>query len=228
MRKQIMVMAILILAMSSGYAMAQGSGSSRTAPPSSSRSTRSNPAVPATPRPPTTAQFAASFWSYLNKPKAPYRQWGTPGKTRRQGGQLKPEEVAGPGGLRRQSDMFHREVGQSFLNGIAINNLQRLPLSSVLVREEYSVDDQTLEYITVMYRAKMANPNHGNWYWMVYKPNGSLARTSSAQGNLEIAGRVQSCIQCHRQAGGNDYVFLNDRPAPGASPTMPPGGGAGR
>jgi len=226
MRKSMLVKAILILVMSGGHAMAQGSGrsrgqtqgsgSSRAAPPSSSQSNQSNSAVPGTARPRTIAEFAASFWNYLNNPKASYRQWGTPGKTRRQGGQ------SGLGGVGSQAGMFHREVGQTYLNDTANRNLQRLPLSSVLVREEYAADGQTLENVTVMYRAKGADPEAGNWYWMMYQPDGSLAKTSPEQGGREIAGRVQSCIECHRQAGGNDYLFLNDRPASAAPRANPP------
>lgn len=224
MQKSMPVSVILVMAMSGGHAMAQGSGSSRVAPPSSSRPNRGSSAVPMTPRPPTIAQFAASFWRYMNDPKAPYRKWGTPGKMRNRGEQL------GLDGIERQMSMAHHQVGQTYLNGVANRNSQRLPLTSVLAREAYAADGQTIENIAVMYRAKGADPKTGNWYWIMYRPDGSLARTPREQGNREIAGRVQICIDCHRRAGGNDYVFLNDRRggSVGAPNSLPQGSGARR
>lgn len=194
--------AIIILLGTGGSVMGQGSGSSRVSPPRSSRpSSGTNRSVPATPRPPTTVEFAASFWKYLNKPGATYRRWGTPGKT-----------------ALRQSAAPHGAVGQTFLNSVANHNLKQVPFGSVLVRDEYAADGRTLRNVSVMYRAKAADPKNGDWYWMLYRPDGTLARTPAEQGNREIAGRVASCIECHRQAAGKDLVFLNDRPAPGAPP----------
>ncbi|MFV2068931.1 MAG: hypothetical protein ACC645_18350, partial [Pirellulales bacterium] len=145
---------------SSRPSKSQGSGSSRTAPPRSSQpSGRNNRSVPATPRPPTTAEFAASFWKYLHKPDATYRSWGSPGKT-----------------AVLNTDGSHGAFGRTFLNDQADRNLRQLPIGSVLIREEYDADGQALRNISVMYRAKGADPKNGNWYWMLYQPDGRLAR----------------------------------------------------
>jgi len=221
MRKSMYLTAILILLLSGGHALAQGSGSSRTSPRSSPTLNRRNPAVPATPQPPTHVQFASSFWRHLKNSKGSYRQWGSPGKTTRQQGEQRLGGVQGPGGVAGPSNVPHREVGQTYLNHTANMNLQGLPMKSVLVREAYAADGKTLENIAVMYRSKGVDPKNGDWYWMMYLPDGTLASTSPEQGNRPIAGRVQSCIQCHQQAGGKDYVFLNDRPIPGAASANP-------
>lgn len=221
MRISLYFIAIFILVLSGDHALAQGSGSSRSsAPRSSPAPDRYNSAVPATPKPPTHAQFAASFWGHLKNDKGSYRQWGSPGKNRSSGESL---EIEGAAGGKAPSEMPHKEVGQTYLNHTANMALQKLPLKSVLVREAYAADDLTLENITVMYRSKGVDPENGDWYWIMYLPNGSLASTSPEQGNRPIAGRVPSCVQCHRQAAGNDYVFLNDGPAPGARPSNPHG-----
>ncbi len=198
MHQFIWATAIIVLG-TSGHVMGQGSGSSRIAPPRSSTPSNRARSVPATPRPPTTAEFAASFWKYLHKPNATYRRWGSPGNT-----------------PLRETDAPHGTVGQTFVNDVAKRNLKQLPAGSVFVREEYAADGRTLRNISVMYRSKAADPKNGNWYWMLYQPNGKLARTPAQQGNREIAGRVARCIECHQQAAGNDFVFLNDRPASGA------------
>ncbi len=233
MRKTTVVLAIFFLAGAGGDAMAQGSGSSRAAQGSgssravqggSSPSNRGNPSNPSARRPPTTAQFAASFWGFLNNPKTPYRKWGSPGRKKRQGVHTGPSgQLATP----------HSDVGQTYLNSIVNRDLKGVPLNSVFTREEYSADGQTLENITVMYRSKGVDPANGDWYWMMYNPNGSLVKMRTNQGELEIAGRVQHCIDCHRKAGGNDFVFMNDgplnvRPSAGAPRAAPAGSGSSR
>jgi len=213
---------VLIVLFSSFYAMAQGSGSSRAAPPSSSGSSRTNHGVPTTQHPPTPTQFTASFWKYLNNPKSPYYRWGTPGKTKHQ------EQRPGLGAMGGQMDTPHRGVGQTFLNGTANKDLKQVPVGSVLVREEYTPDRKARANITVMYRSKGADPKNGDWYWIMYKPDGSLARTPADQGNRAMAGRVRSCVECHRRAGGNDFVFLNDQPVPPPRRPVPQGSGSRR
>ena len=64
--------------------------------------------------------------------------------------------------------------------------------------------------ITVMYRSKGADPQHGDWYWLKYLPDGSIARTPEKEGKKAIAGKVASCIECHSKAGGKDLVYSND------------------
>ena len=55
-----------------------------------------------------------------------------------------------------------------------------------------------------------ANPEHGDWFWVKYLPDGSVARTPADKGNKPIKGRFASCIECHASADGDDYVFAND------------------
>jgi len=61
-----------------------------------------------------------------------------------------------------------------------------------------------------MYRSKGADPQHNDWYWLKYLPNGSIARTSEKEGKKPIAGKVASCIDCHSKAAGKDLAYSND------------------
>ncbi len=179
-------------------AFAQGSGSSRVSPPpKTGPSSGSNRSVPASPRPPTPAEFAASFWKYLHKPNSDYHRWGTPGKT----------EFA-------KATMPHSSVGQTYLNDVTNKNLKQVPNGSVLVRDELTADGKAIRNVSVMYRSKGADPKNGDWYWIVYQPDGKLAQMTTKEGNVPVAGRVTSCIACHQKAADKDFVFLNDRPAP--------------
>jgi hypothetical protein len=54
------------------------------------------------------------------------------------------------------------------------------------------------------------DPTNGDWYRMKYNEDGTVVRAAPQEGNRPIAGRVMTCIDCPRKAGGNDLVFSND------------------
>lgn len=59
-----------------------------------------------------------------------------------------------------------------------------------------------------MYRASRDfAPDHKNWYWAKYRPDGSLFEMDG----MKVTGKVEGCIKCHLSAGGNDYLFMNDK-----------------
>lgn len=70
-----------------------------------------------------------------------------------------------------------------------------------------------LKAITVMFqREEGYDPDNQNWFWVKYKPDGSLDINPKG---MKLAGRVakgmdQGCIACHKGAGGGDYLFRND------------------
>ena len=162
-------------------ASAQGSGSSRSSPP---RATR----------PPTVEEFYVSFWRHLQRPQQPYTSWPTLSGGNEFSGAPSP----------------HGEFAKFYANKIASDNPAALPYGAIFVAENYAEDKTTLVDISVMYRVKGADPQHFDWYWMKYLPNGSIAGTPAAQGRRAIAGRVASCIECHSKAAGGDFAFSND------------------
>ena len=64
--------------------------------------------------------------------------------------------------------------------------------------------------ITVMYRTRGFDPQHNDWYWVKYNPDGTVARTPAAKGSKRISGKFKSCIDCHSGAKGDDFYFAND------------------
>jgi hypothetical protein len=142
---------------------------------------------------PAEETFEGKFWDYL-KSNA-YENW-----------------APAPG----QSADFY--VGESphgaflkmYLNRVAMGDPKGLPNGSIIVKENYDVDRATLKAITVMYRSKGYNPNAGDWYWIKYNPDGSVATTSVETGSKKIMGRPDGCIRCHGDADNDDFAFFND------------------
>lgn len=136
--------------------------------------------------------FEQRFWDYLQN--AQYRNWGPyPGQT----------DDFYPG----QSP--HGAFLKMYLNRAAAGNPETMPHGSVLVKENFS-NQQQLMAITVMYRANGFDPEHNDWYYVKFNPDGSVATTPPDKGSKPIAGRFQSCIDCHSGATGEDFVFAND------------------
>ncbi|MDB5349280.1 MAG: hypothetical protein JWN86_527 [Planctomycetota bacterium] len=200
--------ACLVLVLDSPAA-AQGSGSSRLNQPSPANSARPAPVYaqptyvqPSVARPQTPEEFQRSLWSFLVRPQSPYTLWAPfPGKA----------------GLRKGASP-HGAFVRLYANGVAAGDTKGLPYESSLVLEDYAENQRARAGINILYRVNRYDPKNGDWYWMKYNENGTVVRTSPAEGNQPIAGRALSCIECHRNAGGNDLVFSND---PAAAPPAP-------
>lgn len=140
---------------------------------------------------PVGRTFEDGFWRYLREAAPAYRTWGPwPG----QDGDFYPGESP------------HGDLLKMYLNRTAASDPDGLPNGSILVKENYAADRRTLLAVTVMYRVENFDPVHGDWYWMKYNANGSIAK----QDGRKLAGKVASCIECHSKAKGEDFVFTND------------------
>lgn len=138
--------------------------------------------------------FESKFWDYLRKVQ--YENW-----------------APGPGqGL----DFYpgkspHGAHLKMYLNRVAAADPGKFPYGSIIVKENYD-KDKKLAAITVMYRpVKGYDPDHNDWYWVKYNPDGTVARTPATEGSTPIAGKVKGCIDCHSSAKGGDYYFANDK-----------------
>ena len=74
-------------------------------------------------------------------------------------------------------------------------------------REEHLLD------LTIMFRrADGYDPETGNWFYVKYMPDGSLAQNPDG---LRLAGLVgkgadAGCIACHQNADGGDYLYTTN------------------
>ena len=170
--------AVLCCMGASGTAVSQdGSGSSRSAP---SRATR----------PQTPEEFYANFWRYIAKPGAAYNTWKVLAS------ENADDAIANP----------HGKTSRTYADKSAADDPTNLPIGAILVREDHDENGKR-QSISVIYRVKDYDKDHGNWYWLRYQENGSVVRGPD---NKAVAGKVTSCIDCHAKAKGNDFVFSND------------------
>ena len=92
----------------------------------------------------------------------------------------------------------HGMLLTTYLNGAAHEALTAgsgaMPNGAIIVKENYT-PDRTLAAVTVMYSAEGYDPDHNDYFWAKYQ----------ADGSVDAAGRVQSCIACH-SAGDRGYL----------------------
>jgi hypothetical protein len=128
---------------------------------------------------------AKAFWTYISQTN-PYTKWQTwPGY---------------PGLYPGKSP--HGKYLKLYANEAAIQAAKEgkdMPDGAILVKENYTADKR-LVAITPMYRVKGYNPAAGDWFWGEYRPNGKVM----------AAGKIQSCIKCHRTAN-HDWRFTTPK-----------------
>jgi hypothetical protein len=104
--------------------------------------------------------------------------------------------IPGTTAYHESHDNPHGKFGSVYGNELAIATVEHgstvMPEGSILVRENFN-DRKELLRITVM--QKKAD----EWFWVVYSPDGVV----------ELAGRLNKCIECHNKAP-NDSVFFWD------------------
>jgi hypothetical protein len=92
----------------------------------------------------------------------------------------------------------HGTLIRTYVNAEALKpGPDAYPYGSIIVKENF-MPDSTLAKLTVMYKVKDYNPDGGDWFWAVYGPDGKV----------EMEGKIQSCIGCHRLGGESDFVLL--------------------
>ena len=138
--------------------------------------------------------FESKFWNYLQSAK--YRNWAP---------------VPGTTGDAYKGDSPHGAFLKMYINRKAVGHMNKMPSGSIIIKENFGKDSKTLMAITVMYRNTGYNPKNGDWYWVKYNPDGSVANAPAEKGGMPLAGKVKGCINCHSGAEGNDFVFANDK-----------------
>ena len=107
----------------------------------------------------------------------------------------------------------HGRYLKYYIDSTAAANPGRPGNGSIIVKENYGEENSgSLMAITVMKKVRDYDPENADWFWVKFAPDGSVMK--NPQG-MSLAGRVAKgmdtgCIACHSNAGGGDYLFIND------------------
>ena len=93
----------------------------------------------------------------------------------------------------------HGDFITIYVNKIALNSIKKskgIANHSIIMKENYS-SDKKLVALTVMYKVKGYNPDSGDWFWVKYNADYTIA----------AEGKVKGCHGCHSVAKYNDYIY---------------------
>ncbi|MBI2908326.1 MAG: cytochrome P460 family protein [Chloroflexi bacterium] len=94
----------------------------------------------------------------------------------------------------------HGALLSTYLNPQASEALKTMPgqasEGAIIVKENYT-PDKALADTTVMYKVPGYDPQHNDWFYADYGPDGKV----------NMAGKAQYCISCHGAVQSNDYIF---------------------
>jgi len=125
----------------------------------------------------------AALWTYITK-DSPYTKWS-----------FWPDHQGMQPGRAP-----HGPLHKVYVNDRALNSARPpLQYGAIQVKENYS-NDKKLGAITVMYKVNGYNPQHGDWFWAKYTPDGKA----------DNFGKLAGCIGCHGVRANNDFVTIHE------------------
>jgi hypothetical protein len=140
--------------------------------------------IPSETRIPMPGPNAGKLNDYIIKYE-PYRAWRLwPGK-----------------GKLYEGTQPHGMLLTTFVNDTALRSIRKqdgMRDGSIIVKENYTVDKE-FTGLSVMYKIEGYNPEAGDWFWVKYAPSGKV----------QASGKVEACINCHKQVKGNDYIWTD-------------------
>ena len=171
-------------------AIAQSGTRTSPSPPPRSNSTRTERQSTQGSTARAEAPFEDRFWKYLQQ--AQYRNWAP---------------LPGVSGDAYDGNSPHGDKVRLYANRTAAAGEGKFPTGSILILEGFDSTGTKLRAVTVMQRKEGFAPDAGDWHWTKYETDGTV----SAIKGVRAIGKVGMCTECHRSAGGSDFVFANDR-----------------
>lgn len=105
----------------------------------------------------------------------------------------------------------HGALLTTYVNSLAqdalTNGAAKMPNGAIVVKENYG-PDRTLMATTVMEKVQGYDPQHHDWFWAKYAPDGTV----------QMAGRVDMCYACHQGAAQFDDLWTLTKEKTGKSP----------
>lgn len=149
----------------------------------------------------TDEQIAKGLWQQITVEKYgdPGDNWDIwPGKN----GKYPPDTTLLGTDPHLGPQAFQTFVNSTGIAGISSNSFPLMD-KSIIVKENYAISgsDTTLAAITAMLKKQGYNPDHNDWFWVKYTPDGTI----------QASGKVAGCIGCHTGANSfhsdTDYLW---------------------
>jgi hypothetical protein len=101
----------------------------------------------------------------------------------------------------------HGQFHEIYINNVLSGSLpiasRVAPEGSIIVKENFDSNLRPTN-VTVIAKVKGYNPEHGDWFWVAFDPDGKV----------QSEGKVTMCIDCHSGMKANDYVIVRRLDAP--------------
>ena len=78
-----------------------------------------------------------------------------------------------------------------------------MPADAIVIKENYT-PDRELVATTVMYKVPGYNEAHADWFFVKYRPDGTV---DQAPNGMALEGRVPGCQNCHLSRADFDYLY---------------------
>jgi hypothetical protein len=109
----------------------------------------------------------------------------------------------------------HGALLTTYINSIGYEAVAKsekeLPPGTIIAMENY-MDDKTLKAIDVMYNLVPFDPEHGNWFWVKFAPDGKLFKVERDGETLTLVGKIAECIECHSASSSRtQYIMTNPK-----------------
>jgi hypothetical protein len=127
---------------------------------------------------------SSNIWSYLQDQN--YTKW-----------QLFPKTTELSPGQSPHGAFITTYINKKTVESVKNNSFA---YGSIIVKENYT-PEKSLAAVTIMYKVEGFDPDGGDWYWAKYSPNGET----------QVAGKADGCIQCHSTVKDSDWSFLKSR-----------------
>jgi hypothetical protein len=80
----------------------------------------------------------------------------------------------------------------------SIETKEGMAVGSLIVTENFDADKKPAGLL-VMLKIKGYNPQAGDWHWFHY----------DSRGTVIAAGRLETCVNCHRAEKDNDFLMTS-------------------
>jgi plastocyanin len=94
----------------------------------------------------------------------------------------------------------HGDFVTTYVSNTSISSIENkdgnMSAGSIIVKNNYD-DNKELIAITAMYKVDGYDPEHNDWFWVEYSPDGTIM----------AEGKIEECNSCHGMKKSNDYIF---------------------